>query len=155
MITRHERVGLQRQAPKRTGWTLARRTAFLDELARSANVTRAVASVGMSATGARKLRRRDPEFAMLWAKAVAEGAQRLEEEVLAHSLAQLPSEDNPDDVRDPTPLIEFDARAAMEFLKWRAGQGRAPSAAAPLSPEAVDAALMERFEALSKRLSPS
>lgn len=153
-ITRHPTTGLQRSEARCNGWTKARREVFLDELASSANFRRAAAAAGMSADGARRLRRRDAPFAALCEKAHAEGVRRLEEEVLAHQLAQLPSDDNPSDERQPHDPIDFDVRTALDFLKWKAGisRGQARDLMPTMTREAVDAALMDRLEAYSKRM---
>lgn len=52
------------------GWTAVRRELFLDELARSCNVTAACAAAGKGKTSAYDLRRRDPEFDAQWAAAL-------------------------------------------------------------------------------------
>ena len=69
---------LQRKRTKANGWTKARRTAFLCELAMSCNVRRAHAAAEMASGSAYRLRRRDPLFAKQWQEALELGYERLE-----------------------------------------------------------------------------
>jgi hypothetical protein len=57
---------------RRDGWTAERQLRFLDALAQSRNVSRAVAAVGMSREGAYRLRARPDAglFALLWDRAL-------------------------------------------------------------------------------------
>lgn len=52
--------------PRRDGWTVERRAAFLECLCEKADISRACARVGLSRQAAYKLRRRDPVFALAW-----------------------------------------------------------------------------------------
>ena len=69
-------------APRRDGWTEARRTRFLEHLSHRGNVRAACAAVGLSHEAAYQLRRRDPLFARAWAAAV-ELAREASAQVLA------------------------------------------------------------------------
>lgn len=148
--------GLQQRTIKRTGWTVARRRIFLDMLATTCNVTAATKAAGMSTATAHALRRRDAEFALLWAKAIAEGRERLKERLLAHSLALAPSEDHPGDLSDEPPPAAFDAGTALKTLQTLAaldrasgGRGERPDYATEAE---VNALLMERLTAMARKL---
>ena len=69
---------LQRKKTKANGWTKARRTAFLEELASSCNVRRAHVAAEMAQGSAYRLRNRDPLFAREWQEALELGYERLE-----------------------------------------------------------------------------
>ena len=58
---------------RRDGWTAERQLRFLDALARTRSITKAVASVGMSREGAYRLRNRGEGtlFTLLWDRALA------------------------------------------------------------------------------------
>ena len=53
-------------APRRDGWTPARRTRFLECLAATRNVSRACAAAGLSRQAVYRLFRRDAAFARAW-----------------------------------------------------------------------------------------
>ena len=63
-------------APKRDGWTPARRRHFLKSLAITANVRRASMGVGLSRQAAYQLRQRDPAFARAWDSALQKARDR-------------------------------------------------------------------------------
>jgi hypothetical protein len=117
------KVSLQRKAPRRNGWTPARRAVFLDTLAQSCNATLAAREAGMQAKSARALKKRDGEFARLWGEAIEQGAERLREEVLASQLGQIPSGDNPTTVGMSPPATPFDPLTAIAVLKVHGGFG--------------------------------
>lgn len=141
------------------GWTMARRAIFLDVLATTAHVGHAAAAAGMDPATARRLRRRDTGFALLWAEAMAAGQQRLREELLARSLGQLDGGDNPAaERREPAigTLPPFDADEARKTLETLARLDRidAPRRGRPdyASDAEVTALLTKRLAALAKRL---
>jgi hypothetical protein len=76
----------QLQKRKRKSWTARRRTAFLTELAATANVSHAARTVDMTAQGAYKLRSRDPAFDAAWQAALGAGYERLELQLLDRAL---------------------------------------------------------------------
>ena len=80
---------VQMRTVRKDGWTAVRRAAFLLAVSMTANVTTAAASAGMTRSGANALRRREPAFAALWAQAMKDGYDRLEEALLAATLAGL------------------------------------------------------------------
>ncbi|MCP8891854.1 hypothetical protein [Sphingomonas faeni] len=131
---------VQVRAVRRDGWTAARRTAFLAVLATTCNVTMSAAKVGMSRTTAQALRQRDPAFAARWAAALASGYDRLEEGLLAVTIAGLQGagaggagaggDDQGDDVVGAP--VEFDASEKG----GEKGGGLSPSPL--LSPSSVD-----------------
>lgn len=76
----------QRRRAMRGSWTGERRQAFLDALAETCNVLEACRAVGMTHTGAYKLRLRDAGFAAAWAKALEQGYSELEMLLLRQSI---------------------------------------------------------------------
>lgn len=77
---------VQRRKPRANGWTLARRRVFLEELAASCNVGRALAAAGMGSGGVYRLRQRDPLFAEQWQAALTLGYERLEMALLRRAI---------------------------------------------------------------------
>lgn len=145
---------IQKRATRKSGWTKARRTIFLDTLAMTCNVRRSAADAGLDPTGAYALRRRDPTFAALWEDALEVGAARLNAALLAHSLSQIGDDDNPVGERAEPPAGPFDPYVAIKLLQLREARNRKgspPSAVATL--EEVDAALTRRIAAIAKRLA--
>ena len=133
---------VQVRAVRRDGWTAARRTAFLAVLATTCNVTMSAAKVGMSRTTAQALRQRDPAFAARWAAALASGYDRLEEGLLAVTIAGLQGAGAGGDDQDASgddvvgAPVEFDASAKG----GENGCGLSPqlSPSPLLSPSSVD-----------------
>lgn len=153
VIVKHSRIGLQRRKLRSDGWTKEMRAAFLDMLAVTCNISASAAAVGRSADSARQLKRRDGEFAKLWAEAFAAGSERLEEELIACVLGQASSGNNPDAVRCDPPNVQFDPKLAMDVLKLQASlHPNRRKAGAPAAQDDVDVALVERLEALATRL---
>lgn len=150
------KVGPQRRAVRPTEWTKNKRAIFLETLAMSCNARAAATAAGKRVGSAYALRRRDAEFAMLWREAFVAGRERLHEELIAYSLGQIPSGDNPDpamrDTVEAAP-VAFDVERAIAILKLQGGLGggvgRAPRAAA--TPAEIDAALMLRLEEMAAR----
>jgi hypothetical protein len=56
---------------RRDGWTVERQLSFLDALARTRSITKAVRTAGMSRESAYRLRDRAQLFAALWDRALA------------------------------------------------------------------------------------
>lgn len=145
---------LQRRAVRSDGWSKARRKLFLEELGETCNVQAAARAAGMSSRNAYALKKRDPEFEHLWAEAMADGAQRLREAMIAQQLGQLSSGDNPElDGQATTPAVPFDPVKAIAALKAFEGfsEGRRRSVR-PATQAEVDQALMARLEALALRM---
>jgi len=67
-------------------WDQAKRDAFLDTLAATANVLEACRAVDMVPAGAYQLRKRDPEFRAQWKAALTEAYQQLELTLLDRSI---------------------------------------------------------------------
>ncbi len=154
MIVRDQRIGLHKRRVRKNGWTPKVRADFLEALAQTCNVTMACEAVGRAATGARALKRRDGEFARLWDAAFAAGRERLEEELIACALGQVPSGDNPAGEMPSLPPIPFDPQLAIQVLRLRGGsrQGKRPLGHMP-SQDEVDAELLARLEALAQRMA--
>lgn len=73
-----EEASPQLRQPRKNGWTQRRRAKFLEVLKATSNVSEAVRAVGLTASGAYDLRRRDPVFASEWAAALEQGYAELE-----------------------------------------------------------------------------
>lgn len=151
--------GLRRAVTTRKdGWTVARRRTFLDELAMTCNVTGACRTVGKTKPGAYALKRRDPEFARLWNEAMDLGAERLEDELMAHTLGQVSLGENPTDTRPVGEPMPFDPKLAMEVLRLRAREAPTPRGRnrrlTCATPAEIDEALMKRLDQLAKRMRP-
>lgn len=145
------------QTPRSDGWTKERRERFLETLATTANVTRACAAAGLTTSSARRLRRRDGEFSMLWEQMLAEGRERLNEKLLSRALGQYRSVDNPDispsDVPDED--APFDPELAIKVLQLQGGSQarRRRKVVTAATQGEVDAALMKRLEAFWRVLA--
>lgn len=140
-------------------WSKAKRALFLDHLAATSNVCRSARAVGMTASGAHQLRRRDPVFAEAWGAALEVGYQHLEEKLLARALGQDGDADAVVPGCDPTAIAAgpFDPEAALRVLGQRnaaiaaGGRGRRsppPFKVAPI--EEVRAALMAKLDARAR-----
>ena len=148
---------LLRRAVRKDGWTKARRRTFLEVLAATCNVRRAVEAAGQTSYGAYALRRRDGAFALLWNEALEQGYLRLEDELLLRALGRSSAPENPDaELGDPPPeqVGPFDPDLAIRILKMRAprGAGRGRAAQRGATQDEVDAELMKRLDALAARL---
>ncbi len=100
-----------------TGWTKARRTRFLDELAATGHVGMATKAAAMHPSGAYALRRRDAAFAGLWDAALETGFARLEAELLSKALGDGINAIAPDGTRrDIGPI---DSELALRLLGMR------------------------------------
>lgn len=151
------RRSLQQRAVRKDGWTIAKRKIFLDTLAATCNVTRAVEATGMNVQGLYRLKERDGEFAGLWQQALAQGVERIEEQLLAHTMGA-PTGENPGEERDVIEPVPFDPLLALKVLQWRRdidGPRRTRKQPFYAKPADVDAALMARLDALAKRLGNS
>lgn len=80
-----------------------KRTAFLEALAETSNVSASAVRANMPTQTVYKLRREDARFAAQWRAALFEGYDHLEMEVLGH-------------LRDPQPERKMDVTAAMKLL---------------------------------------
>jgi hypothetical protein len=80
---------VQIRKPRAKEWTEKTQKVFLDQLALTGNVTTSVAVVNMSVGGAYNRRAHDPGFAAGWHAALLRGYERLEELLLATTLAAL------------------------------------------------------------------
>lgn len=86
VLQRSNRGVMQMRKPRRNGWTMARRTRFLEILRETSNVTEAVNAVGMTMAGAYALKNRDPGFARQWMEALEQGYAELEMMLLRQAL---------------------------------------------------------------------
>lgn len=67
-------------------WTAGKRTAFLEALAATANVTASAEAAGMSRVQVYRIRRHDPGFRAAWREALCEGYEALEIVLLERAL---------------------------------------------------------------------
>ncbi|HEX4695706.1 hypothetical protein [Sphingomonas sp.] len=163
-IAGNARVALQKRASRQGSWTKANRAAFLDELASSCNVTRAVAAAKMSSTAAYSLRRRDPVFAAAWAEAIEQGIETLRALLLARAMgtadaeliAANPGEEDRHAV-EPAPISD-DMRLRTLQICRAIADGRHGSAgwrkprAITRSSDEVFASLATKLDRVEKRL---
>lgn len=152
---------LQLRAERKDGWTRAKRNAFLDHLAATANVERSCAAVGRDPSGVFKLRRRDPDFAEQWDRALDTSRARLHGMLIERSMggpaAGAQEEAPPEDDPPPPDPRSMDSRLAITVLKLhletpsekRWGGGARPRRA---TRESTDEAIVRKLRALRKRL---
>lgn len=95
------KAGDPQSCPAAEPW--GKRTAFLEALAETSNVTASAVRANMPTQTVYKLRREDKRFAAQWREALFEGYDHLEMEVLGH-------------LRDPQPERKMDVTAAMKLL---------------------------------------
>lgn len=164
IIGGNPRVALQKRAAPKGSWTVAKRAAFLDELASSCNVTRAAVAAQMSATAAYSLRRRDPVFAAAWAEAIEQGIETLRALLLARAMGTADTEliaSNPGEedrhAIDPAPISD-DMRLRILQICRAVAEGRHGSAgwrkprAMTRSADDVFASLATKLDRVEKRL---
>lgn len=145
---------IQRRRPAKNGWSVAKRALFLDMLAATCNVTEAARAAGMTVSGARSLRSRDAEFALLWAEAFLAGEERLREELIGAALGQVSSGYNPSGERVMVENAPFNPELAIKVLQMRSGGGsgrRRRTSTCPSQAE-VDAALLAQLDRLGRSL---
>lgn len=155
------RDGVLKRAPRKDSWTKTKRATFLGMLEATCNVTVAARSVGLSDRSARALRKRDGEFAALWAEVLENGYERLQNALVACALGQIPNGDNPmvEEIAVPAEVRPFDPQLALQVLKLRhdrlsagrAGRGNGRGVRPARTQSEVDAALLKRLDALAAR----
>jgi hypothetical protein len=135
------------------GWTKAKRAVFLETLAATCNASMAARAAGLSARGAHYLRRRDGNFALLWAQAIEHGTELLQEALMSRALGHGGGDENPD--FEPVEGVgpDFDPKLAMDVLKMQAGALRPRKAGTPPAQVVIDLKVLERLEALSRTLA--
>jgi len=149
---------LQKKAANRWTFGAAKRTRFLDALATTCNVRFAAKHAGIDPTTASALRRRDGEFARLWAAAIELGQERLKEELVACALGQAGAgNENPGDERAVVHHAPFDPDLAIRVLQLQARiapRGRSAARAAPEpSAREVYAVLAQRLDEAEARVA--
>ncbi|MBA3880188.1 MAG: hypothetical protein C0500_10790 [Sphingobium sp.] len=155
---------IQRRTPRRDGWTNAKRRAFLNTLAATANVAQATRGVGLKPHAAYSLRRRDPAFAELWQTALQTAYARLEGEVLARALGTSTVDEEVDAdraVEEAAFAKPIDPEVALKVLARRGANPdrHAPNAPGPkykkIDRDQLTKALERQLAALEKRLRAS
>lgn len=129
-------------------WSKAKREAFLDHLAGTANVRASAEVAGVTPPSVYHLRRKDEDFAEEWRKALALGYDMLETALLGHILAGggrtiLCADDREIDVQEAIRLLGLHRNSLQG--KWKGGP--------PLKrarPEDTDAAIMRKLDAIDR-----
>lgn len=143
---------LQRRKPRANGWTVARRTAFLEELAASCNVERARKAAGMASSGVYRLRQREPLFAEQWQAALELGYERLEMALLRRAIEAVEglALDPDDEARQP--VEKMTVAEAMGVLRQHRASVEGsnarrlrPAARQVATQQEVDAILIQRI----------
>lgn len=149
---------VQAKKGREGGWTKAKRTAFLTELAASCNIRRASHAAGMTPSGVYLLRRRDAVFAEAWQAALEIGYERLETALVRRALEAVGDIDiDPADER--AELVEkMTVEQAIRILRQhresiRQGQPRERRQAARdvATQEGTDAALIKRIRMVERQ----
>lgn len=148
------RVGgkLQAQPARRSSWTPAKQRRFLTELAATANIRRALAAAGASASSAYARRRTDPGFEAAWDAALNTAASRLEADMLARALSRDAGDDDAaatdrEPMSDATRLSLL-ALHAKRVAAHRGGRG----AAAAVDTVRLRREITERLDRLARSL---
>lgn len=137
-------------------WTEKRQKLFLEQLARTCNITGTLAMLGMSRAGFYHLRKRDAGFREALGDALAMGYQQVEANLLAHALACNGEED--DGAGGAVAPRAFDPDLALRVLQFRDKQGRdqrkggGPPVKRATEREIEDA-LVDKLKGLAKRLA--
>ena len=150
---------VQVRSERANGWTKAKRAVFLDHLAATCNVVISANAAGIAPPNAYALKRRDAEFAALWAAALEAGYEHIETQLLAraigsnpHGLGESPAGDDP---AAASAGGVFDPALAIRVLAQREGRrpGHTRGPVGKRVPiEQVRAILMTRLAALNARL---
>lgn len=139
---------------RRDGWTQQRMRAFGRALADTGSYGQAAAQVGISMTSVQRLRRRSPEFQALCDQALVEGGTTVEEAAYVRSV-----EGWEEPVFHSGEIVGYRRRFSDTLTKTLL-ERREDGAARPLkrgeqreaTQAEVDAALMQRLEALAQRM---
>lgn len=145
--------GVHSRKPDKNGWTPARRSRFIAELAARCNVSEASRAVGKCHQSAYRLRARSAEFRAQWAQAIAEGHERLKLMLLERAINGTVRE-----IRRPGGVIErvteYSERTALALLKMHA-ETAAEAGQAPLPDEEIEAVrkrIMRKLAVVRKRI---
>ena len=136
--------GRQVRKRRRDGWTLRRRTLFLDHLRVTSNVRASARAAGMTETTAYKLRARDPEFASRWDEALKEAEVRLTSRLIV--LAETGGKAVPereDGEPAEAPIEHFDKELALRLLALNRRSQAAKRHPAPAAKSASREELVE------------
>lgn len=110
-ILRGGKDGLQR-VPGTARWTTETETIFLHALAASCNIRASALAAGFSYQSAHKRRRRNPDFARRWDRALEQGLVRLESELLTAARHTV------EGTRYDGPITEVTFEGALQLLTF-------------------------------------
>ena len=137
------------------GWTTELKSAFLDRLAESCNITASARALGIDPTVVHHLRRRDPAFAADWAVALEAGYVMIETRLVGHVLANGTRGDPIEPAGGHAERIHVeDALRVLAVRDARRKQGNAPkSGARPLKAlrSETDAAILKLLRIADRR----
>lgn len=172
-IVAHRARPAQIRSKRSDGWTKARKTRFLNELALSCNVMRAAAKVGAFPASAYRRRAADGAFAEAWQAALQTGYDRLEAALLRRAIEVVEGEPvgaerweealeeggQVDIARDPNPLAVMSVAQAIDILKHKQTQLAAAKKAGERNfgarirptPEQTNAEIMRRIAIVRKQ----
>lgn len=149
---------LQGRKSRVDGWTMARRRMFLEELAASCNVSRALAAAGKKGSSLYRLRKREPQFAAQWQAALELGNERLEMALLRRAIEAVEGLTPDTDEEDGQPVAKMTAAEAMTLLRQHrasveGGRARGNRSAARhvVTQQEVDAVLITRMRMVKHR----
>lgn len=152
---------LQARRTRADGWTEAKRAAFLDHLAATANVEFSCKAVAMDPSGVFRLRRRDADFAEQWDAALDTAKARLRAMLIERSMgggaAAVHGEGEclPDAAPPPPDARAMDTALALTVLRLHQepiAQKRGGAHMRRATKEETDAAIVKKLKALRKRL---
>lgn len=145
---------LQISAVRKDGWTMRRRSAFLDHLAATCNVRASEAAAGICQGGAYPLYRRDQDFAAAWDEALAIGYIRLETMLIERAARKI---EIPEGVTPVPDISDADTELALTLLRLhrnrvKEGKGRGGGKTPQASEAETNAAIIKKLRALNRRL---
>ena len=159
-----DRRELQVRRSRNDGWTEAKRAAFLDHLAATANIDLSCKAVAMDPSGVFRLRRREADFAEQWDAALDTAKARLRAMLIERSMgggaAAAPGEgEGAPDAPPPLPPAPdpraMDTALALTVLRLHQepiAQKRGGAHMRRATKEETDAAIVRKLKALRKRL---
>ncbi|MBV9932074.1 MAG: hypothetical protein JO013_14180 [Alphaproteobacteria bacterium] len=139
-----------------SGWTAAKRAAFLETLATTCCVQRAAEAAGVQTSTAYSRKLRDPAFAADWEEAIAIGYAQVEERLILDAMGRAANDDG-DAAGGGARMDKYEREQALNLLKWHRAEAvlrpRSRSGAGKLAADdETDAAILVRLAIVRKRL---